>query len=165
MYITDIRKGPKICINQMYCIYSLPNTKPKSIEKIELNLKSIETNLSTKDQFESFEDVNKIKAQKKIMENQLNILMDQWQKEKSILAEIKELNQEKEYMEESIEEIELKGDLEEASRMQFDELHQLQVQINTLKNELKLFKDDGKSLIKTKVESDVVLEGLAAFFT
>ncbi len=137
------------------------NTKPKSIEKIELNLKSIETNLSTKDQFESFEDVNKIKAQKKIMENQLNILMDQWQKEKSILAEIKELNQEKEYMEESIEEIEQKGDLEEASRMQFDELHQLQVQINTLKNELKLFKDDGKSLIKTKVESEDIADVVA----
>ncbi len=136
-------------------------SKPKMIQETELSLKKIESILLNDESGITDQDKEEYQNKKYILENKLNDLMVIWNDEKDILDELKELSYQEKDIEQSIAEAELNGQLEEAARLQYDELHHLQKKIYVISNERETLKRDSKSIIKEQVESEDIAEIVA----
>ncbi len=135
--------------------------KPKAIRNTEAKLKEIENTLLNKNDLESSEEIISLEEKTKIIESKLENLMEDWGQEKLMIRDLKEISEEANYIKDSINEAEQKGDLEESARLKFDELHHIQIQIDEINNNLKEFRSKGKSLIKSIVESEDIADVVA----
>ncbi len=136
-------------------------TKPKIIEEIELNLRKIESMLlNDEDEIEEC-DRKEYEEQQYILEQKLNDLTEKWHNEKNLLEEVNELIHEERDIKLSISEEESNGQLEEAARLQYDELHHLQKKINFISNELQRLKNDGNTIIKNEVAPEDIADIVA----
>ena len=136
-------------------------TKPKLIQETELSLNKIESILLNNDEEALNHNKEEYLKEKYLLEHKLNDLNERWNNEKEILAELKELSFQEKDINLSIAEAELSGQLEEAARLQYNELHHLQKRINLISSEREILKRDGKSIIKEHVESEDIADIVA----
>ncbi len=137
------------------------NSKPKSIINLENRIKEIDLIFVEKRKIKSSENINSLEEEKKMIEENIINLMQNWHEEKYMINELKGIKEEEEYIKSSITEAEQKGDLEEAARLKFDDLHQIKIQIDEINNAIKEFRKNGKSLIKNTVNSEDVADVVA----
>ncbi len=136
-------------------------TKPKIIQEIELSIKNIDSLLfNEEEEIVTFEK-EKYEEKKILLERQLNDLTKKWYNEKDILDELNELSYKEKDINQSISEAELNCQLEEAARLQYDELHHLQKKINIISNERERLKSEGNAIIKDQVEPEDIADIVA----
>ncbi len=134
---------------------------PKSIRGAENKIKEIENILLSKTQYESSDESIQLQDERSKIEGELKDLMESWNKEKSMISELKEASNEAEYIKETINQAEQEGELEEAARLQYDELPHIKIQIEEISNNLYEFRSKGKSLIKSIVEEEDIADVVA----
>lgn len=90
------------------------------------------------------------------LESKQKILNDQWQNEKNLLDEIKELKQREGELNLQIEQAERNADLKEAGQLKYGELPLLQKQIEAKEIELAALQEQGSNLLREQVtEADI----------
>ena len=136
------------------------SSKPQIIEEAESQLKSLELALIASDESPEQE---RLLLQKKRADacNKLEELKVHWQTERTKHEELKDLLKQDEILHNDIAEAERIGDLEEAARLQYDQLHRLQQRRKDIEDWLSKSKAAGKSLIRDQVEAEDVADVVA----
>ena len=116
-------------------------SKPQVVEEAEADLRRVELALLAAEQAPESE---RIQLQRNRLEvsTRLDDLRRRWQQERGQLEELGQLLQQDEDLRHAIAEAERDGDLEEAARLQYDQLHRLQ-QLAALTRQQPLHRDPG----------------------
>ncbi len=136
------------------------SSKPQIIEETESRLKSLEVALSKSDKAPEVEKTRLFDACK-ATEKSLSELKERWQEERSQLEELRNLSQEEEVLKSAISEAERIGDLEEAARLQYDQLLHLQQRRNRIQNSLSSAQSSGNALLRDQVEAEDIADVVA----
>jgi ATP-dependent Clp protease ATP-binding subunit ClpA len=100
-------------------------SKPLPVEQAEAELRRVELALLAAEQAPESERLA-LQQQRRRATEALRLLQERWEAERERLAELRELLQQDEDLRHAIAEAERDGDLEEAARLQYDQLHGLQ---------------------------------------
>ena len=133
-------------------------SKPKIIEETESQLKSLELELIAS---ENSSEKEHLLLKKQNVIQDLEALKDHWQAERSKNEELKDIHHKIEVLTNDITEAELIGDLEEAARLQYDQLHRLEQRRTDLEDWLSKTKSSGNSLLRDQVEAEDVADVVA----
>jgi ATP-dependent Clp protease ATP-binding subunit ClpA len=110
-------------------------SKPQVVEAAELELRAVELELLSAEAA-PLERRLALQERRRRAQEQLQALQERWSEERERLAELRELLQRDEDLRHAIAEAERDGDLEEAARLQYDQLHHLQQRRQELEAEL-----------------------------
>ncbi len=110
-------------------------SKPQVVEAAELELRGVELELVSAEAA-PLERRLALQERRRRAQEQLQALQERWSEERERLAELRELLQRDEDLRHAIAEAERDGDLEEAARLQVDQLHHLQQRRQALEAEL-----------------------------
>jgi ATP-dependent Clp protease ATP-binding subunit ClpB len=110
-------------------------SKPQVVEAAEAELRRVELALLAAEAAPLEERVQ-LQEQRRLAHEQLDRLQRRWAGERERLAELRELLQQDEDLRHAIAEAERDGDLEEAARLQYDQLHGVQQRRAALEAEL-----------------------------
>jgi len=135
-------------------------SKPQIIEEAESQLKSFELALVAAAEAPE-EKRLRLQSDKQIAANLLVELKESWLAELSQLEEIKGLLKQEEELGAAITNKERIGDLEEAARLQYDQLHHLQQRRRELEDSLALAKSNGTSLLRDQVQAEDIADVVA----
>ena len=135
-------------------------SKPKVIEDEESRLKTLESKLIALENLNE-DEIIQIENERKDCSNYLSKLHIQWELECSQLKELRYLKNESEDLKIAIEEAELIGDLEEAARLKYDQLNQVESSVKDLENLISEYKISGKYLIKDEVDEEDIADVVA----
>ena len=135
-------------------------SKPQVIEEAESQLKNLELSLLDSEN-SSEEELSQFKRDKQIAAERLDELIEQWQIEQANKEELSELIQQEQELRQAIEEAENMGDLEEAARLQYDQLHHLQQRSKEIEKAIDLAQSSGNSLIRDQVEAEDIADVVA----
>jgi ATP-dependent Clp protease ATP-binding subunit ClpA len=91
----------------------------------------------------------------------LQALQQRWQGEREELAELRQLLADDESLRLQIAEAERDGDLEEAARLQYDQLHGVQQRRSELESQLQAQQQAGQSLLREQVEEGDIADVVA----
>ena len=138
-------------------------SKPQIIEEAETNLKRLELALIANSNI-SEEEKYQLQNQRELASDSLENLQERWKYERSQLDELRDLLQEDEYLRNAINDAEQDGDLEQAAKLQYDQLYRLQERRNELEQSIKETKSSGKSILRDKVEEEDIAS-LVAIWT
>ena len=97
-------------------------SKPQVVEDAEMELRQVELSVLAAEQAPEAERVQ-LQRQRLEASTRLSRLRERWQAERGQLEELRLLLQEDEDLRHAIAEAERQGDLEEAARLQYDQLH------------------------------------------
>ncbi len=136
-------------------------SKPKILEKIEKDLQDLEIQLLDKNQNEDLEIVQEINEEKVLKSQYLKQLTENWHQEKIIIEELNSLSNQEEYLNNSVAKAQEEGKLEEAAKIQFNELHYLKKNISALQERMQKLSDSGEKLIRTQVEPEDIADIVA----
>jgi ATP-dependent Clp protease ATP-binding subunit ClpA len=100
-------------------------SKPQVVEAAEADLRRVELELLAAE-VAPLEDRLKLQEQRRLAHEQLDRLQRRWAGERERLEELRELMHQDEDLRHAIAEAERDGDLEEAARLQYDQLHSVQ---------------------------------------
>ena len=132
-------------------------SKPPIIEELESKIKNFQIKLNN-NQGISAEERFKLNESKSILDNKLRKFLDQWNDELSLISDVKNLIRDEEDLKEDISEAEKIGDLEEASRMEYDELFSLQKKRNEIEKQLDEKRLSNNCLVRDQVEAEDVAD-------
>ena len=135
--------------------------KPQKIEKIEAEIKKLEVNLKNAQDNIQREGLDMLKSKIEEKEIYLDEVYAQWKEEKSFTEEINELSKEEEFLLFSIAEAREEGDLEKASKLQYDQLERLKDRKKDIEISLIPFTESGISLIRNTVEPEDIADVVA----
>ncbi|MCP9808158.1 AAA family ATPase [Cyanobium sp. HWJ4-Hawea] len=135
-------------------------SKPQAIELAEAELRRVELALLSAEAAPQPERVQ-LQEQRRLASDGLVQLQERWQRERERLAELRELLQQDEHLRHAIAEAERDGDLEEAARLQYDQLHGLQEQRDALEAELRADQQSTHSLLREQVEARDIADVVA----
>jgi ATP-dependent Clp protease ATP-binding subunit ClpA len=110
-------------------------SKPQVVEAAEAELRGVELALLSAEAA-PLEERLELQERRRRAHEQLEELQRRWGEERERLAELREILQRDEDLRHAIAEAERDGDLEEAARLQFDQLHHLQQRRQALEAEL-----------------------------
>ena len=134
--------------------------KPTIIEETESQLNTVENLLLSKTDI-SKEKYTQLQDESLILKENLSKLMSQWELENQLIKKINQHIEEEENIKEEITEAENDGDLEEASRLQYDQLYFLQKKLNEAENTLEELRASGNALLRDKVEPEDIADVVA----
>jgi ATP-dependent Clp protease ATP-binding subunit ClpA len=135
-------------------------SKPQPVEAAELELRRVELALLAAESAPMAERVQ-LQDQRRDAHDRLAELQQRWQGERDQLAELRELQQEDEDLRHAIAEAERQGDLEEAARLQYDQLHGVQQRRVALEDDLLEDQRSGRSLLREQVEEGDIADVVA----
>ncbi len=135
-------------------------SKPQIIEETEAELKKVELSLIESNE-KSEEDLSLLEESRIKISQDLSSLQERWHIQKSQLKKINQLSQKEEIILMKIEEAENIGNLEEAARLQYDELHSLQKRKLEIEDFLNSSQESGTSLIRDQVEAEDIADVVA----
>ncbi len=135
-------------------------SKPQIIEEAESALKSLEIALLASDQIKESEQ-KRLQSEKKLAFKKLSELKERWTEERSQIQELRELLQKDEDLRNAINDAERVGDLEEAARLQYDQLHRLQQRRSALEASLNKSQANGMALLRDQVEAEDIADVVA----
>ena len=135
-------------------------SKPQVVEEAEAELRRVELALLSAEASPQAERVA-LQEQRRQAGEQLQALQARWQGEREQLAELRQLLADDENLRLQIAEAERDGDLEEAARLQYDQLHGVQQRRQQLEADLKADQASGHSLLREQVEEGDIADVVA----
>lgn len=135
-------------------------SKPRLVEEAESELRCVELALLSAEGAPMAERVQ-LQDQRRLATDQLQQLQLRWQAEREQLAELRQLLADDESLRLQIAEAERAGDLEEAARLQYDQLHGVQQRRAQLEAELQANQEGGQSLLREQVEEGDIADVVA----
>jgi ATP-dependent Clp protease ATP-binding subunit ClpB len=135
-------------------------SKPQVVELAEAELRRVELALLAAEAAPLAERMQR-QAERSLALARLQELQYRWQAERERLAELRELLQQDEDLRHAIAEAERDGDLEEAARLQYDQLHGVQQRRNALEEELQSAQQGGLALLREQVEEGDIADVVA----
>jgi ATP-dependent Clp protease ATP-binding subunit ClpA len=135
-------------------------SKPQVVEEAEADLRRVELALLAAEQAPEGE---RIQLQRNRLEvvARLDVLRQRWQQEREQLEELGQLLQQDEDLRHAIAEAERVGDLEEAARLQYDQLHTVQQRREALEAEQLAAQAEGTALLREQVEAGDIADLVA----
>lgn len=135
-------------------------SKPQVVEEAEADLRRVELSLLAAEQAPEAE---RIQLQRNRLEvsTRLDDLRRRWQEERGQLEELGQLLQQDEDLRHAIAEAERDGDLEEAARLQYDQLHRLQQRRDELEASQAEAQSAGTALLREQVEAGDIADLVA----
>jgi ATP-dependent Clp protease ATP-binding subunit ClpA len=135
-------------------------SKPQVVEDAEADLRRVELAVLAAEQAPEGERVqlqrNRLEAS-----NRLSQLRERWQAEREQLEELRQLLQDDEDLRHAMAEAERDGNLEEAARLQYDQLHRVQQRRADLEQLLNAAQEDGSALLREQVEAADIADVVA----
>ncbi|MCP9884704.1 AAA family ATPase [Synechococcus sp. ATX 2A4] len=135
-------------------------SKPQVVELAEAELRRVELALLAAEAAPLAERMQR-QEERRLALARLQELQHRWQAERERLAELRELLQQDEDLRHAIAEAERDGDLEEAARLQYDQLHGVQQRRNALEEELQSAQQGGLALLREQVEEGDIADVVA----
>ena len=135
-------------------------SKPRLVEEAESELRRVELALLSAESAPEPERVA-LQEQRRQASTQLQELQQRWQGEREELAELRQLLADDESLRLQIAEAERDGDLEEAARLQYDQLHGVQQRRSELEAQLQEQQRSGQSLLREQVEEGDIADVVA----
>ncbi len=135
-------------------------SKPRLVEEAESELRRVELALLSAESAPEPERVA-LQDQRRQASAQLQELQQRWQGEREELAELRQLLADDESLRLQIAEAERDGDLEEAARLQYDQLHGVQQRRSELEAQLQEQQRAGQSLLREQVEEGDIADVVA----
>tara|TARA_Y100001968_G_scaffold330928_1_gene384053 strand:- start:162 stop:2936 length:2775 start_codon:yes stop_codon:yes gene_type:complete len=135
-------------------------SKPQIIENAENDLKNIELALSS-GKNNSFEEEKLILNKKDIAQQTLSNLKAQWEEELIQIKDFNDLLDQQEFIFTMIADAEETGDLEEASRLRYDQLPSLKEKLDNLEQLITQNRKAGKTILKDQVEAEDIADIVA----
>jgi len=135
-------------------------SKPRLVEEAEAELRRVELALLAAETAPLAERVQRQEERRDALAR-LQELQQRWQGERDQLAELQELLQQDDDLRQAIAEAERDGDLEEAARLQYDQLRSLQQRRAHLEADLKADQQSGLSLLREQVEEGDIADVVA----
>ena len=135
-------------------------SKPQVVEEAEADLRRVELALLAAEQAPEAE---RIQLQRNRLEvsTRLEDLRRRWQEERGQLEELGQLLQQDENLRHAIAEAERDGDLEEAARLQYDQLHRVQQRRDELEASQAEAQSAGTALLREQVEAGDIADLVA----
>ena len=135
-------------------------SKPQVVEDAEAELRRVELALLASEQAPEAE---RIQLQRSRLEasNRLEDLRERWQAERDQLSELRQLLQDDEDLRHAMAEAERGGDLEEAARLEYDQLHRVQQRRSDLEQTLAEAQSSGTALLREQVEAGDIADVVA----
>ena len=135
-------------------------SKPQVVEEAEADLRRVELALLAAEQAPEAE---RIQLQRNRLEvsTRLDDLRRRWQEERGQLEELGQLLQQDEDLRHAIAEAERDGDLEEAARLQYDQLHRVQQRRDELEASQAEAQSAGTALLREQVEAGDIADLVA----
>ncbi len=135
-------------------------SKPQVVEEAEADLRRVELALLAAEQAPEAE---RIQLQRNRLEvsTRLDDLRRRWQEERGQLEELGQLLQQDEDLRHAIAEAERDGDLEEAARLQYDQLHRVQQRRDELEASQAEAQSGGTALLREQVEAGDIADLVA----
>ena len=135
-------------------------SKPQVVEEAEADLRRVELALLAAEQAPEAE---RIQLQRNRLEvsTRLDDLRRRWQEERGQLEELGQLLQQDEDLRHAIAEAERDGDLEEAARLQYDQLHRVQQRRYDLEASQAEAQSAGTALLREQVEAGDIADLVA----
>ena len=135
-------------------------SKPRVVEEAEAELRRVELALLSAEAAPQAERVA-LQEQRRRAGEVLQDLQQRWQGERQQLAELRQLRADDEALRLQIAEAERDGDLEEAARLQYDQLHGVQQRRQQLEQDLLADQASGRSLLREQVEEGDIADVVA----
>jgi ATP-dependent Clp protease ATP-binding subunit ClpB len=135
-------------------------SKPRLVEEAEAELRRVELALLSAESAPEAERVA-LQEQRRLANAELQELQQRWQGEREELAELRQLLADDESLRLQIAEAERDGDLEEAARLQYDQLHGVQQRRSELEAQLQEQQQSGQSLLREQVEEGDIADVVA----
>ncbi len=135
-------------------------SKPRLVEEAESDLRRVELALLSAESAPEAERVA-LQQQRRQVSETLQGLQERWSAEREQLAELRQLLADDEALRLQIAEAERDGDLEEAARLQYDQLHGVQQRRNELEEQLQASQQSGQSLLREQVEEGDIADVVA----
>jgi len=135
-------------------------SKPRLVEEAESELRRVELALLSAESAPEPERVA-LQDQRRQANAALQELQQRWQGEREELAELRQLLADDESLRLQIAEAERDGDLEEAARLQYDQLHGVQQRRSELEAQLQEQQRSGQSLLREQVEEGDIADVVA----
>ena len=135
-------------------------SKPQVVEDAEADLRRVELALLASEQAPEAE---RVQLQRSRLEaaNRLEDLRQRWQAERDQLSELRQLLQDDEDLRHAMAEAERGGDLEEAARLEYDQLHRVQQRRSDLEQTLAEAQAAGTALLREQVEAGDIADVVA----
>ena len=135
-------------------------SKPQVVEDAEAELRRVELALLAAEQAPEAE---RIQLQRSRLEtsSRLEDLRQRWQAERDQLSELRQLLQDDEDLRHAMAEAERSGDLEEAARLEYDQLHRVQQRRSDLEQTLAEAQAAGTALLREQVEAGDIADVVA----
>ncbi|TCD58946.1 ATP-dependent chaperone ClpB [Synechococcus sp. BS56D] len=135
-------------------------SKPQVVEDAESELRRVELALLSAEQAPEAE---RVQLQRSRLEaaSRLEDLRQRWQAERDQLAELRQLLQDDEDLRHAIAEAERNADLEEAARLEYDQLHRVQQRRRDLEQVLISAQAEGRALLREQVEAADIADVVA----
>ena len=135
-------------------------SKPQVVEEAEADLRRVELALLAAEQAPEAE---RIQLQRNRLEvaDHLETLRRRWQEERAQLDELGQLLQQDEDLRHAIADAERQGDLEEAARLQYDQLHTVQQRREQLEASQSEAQTNGTALLREQVEAGDIADLVA----
>ncbi len=135
-------------------------SKPQAVEEAEAELRRLEVACLSSEELSEVDREQLDQCRVEASENLLD-LQERWQVERAQVAELQELLRQDEELRNAIAEAERIGELEEAARLQYDQLHQVQQLRADLEESLALAQASGSALLREQVEPEDVADVVA----
>ena len=133
-------------------------SKPKIIEEAESELKNIEFLLKESKESSDQENFNTLSAKRNLLSQNLNELKDKWEEERNSFNELEYLIQDEKILLNSIKEANKAGDIEEASRLKYEQLDPLYTKKSGLENYIASIKTSEIQFIRDQVEPEDIAD-------
>ena len=135
-------------------------SKPRLVEEAEAELRRVELALLAAEAAPEAERLA-LQQQRSQASQALQDLQQRWQNEREELAELRQLLADDEQLRLRIAEAERDGELEEAARLQYDQLHGVQQRRSELEQQLLDQQQAGQSLLREQVEDGDIADVVA----
>ena len=135
-------------------------SKPQVVEEAEADLRRVELALLAAEQAPEEERIQ-LQRQRLEVSSRLDDLRRRWQEERTQLEELGQLLQQDEDLRHAIAEAERQGDLEEAARLQYDQLHTVQQRREALEASQSEAQASGTALLREQVEAGDIADLVA----
>ena len=135
-------------------------SKPQVVEEAEADLRRVELALLAAEQAPEEERIQ-LQRQRLEVSSRLDDLRRRWQEERTQLEELGQLLQQDEGLRHAIAEAEREGDLEEAARLQYDQLHTVQQRREALEASQAEAQSAGTALLREQVEAGDIADLVA----
>jgi len=135
-------------------------SKPRRVEEAEAELRRVELALLAAETAPQAERLA-LQEQRRLASEGLQALQQRWQGEREQLEELRQLLADDEALRLQIAEAERDGDLEEAARLQYDQLHGVQQRRQQLEEHLLEDQASGRSLLREQVEEGDIADVVA----